>query len=468
MRAGRRPRPARRTRAGRAVTHPRRLVATALATLALGSGWAAVRPEAVPDATAPAAPRPLWSPERLPALLAEAQGSVELARAADTLLGGLPSSCLVVYEDDRPVLTRRPDLPLTPASTQKVLVAAAALHALGPDFRFETRLVAAEAPHDGMVGPLWLVGAGDPSLATPEYAAYLAERPRTAGRAPTPLVALVEALTHAGVRSVAGGITGDDSRYDRARSVPTWKPNYVTDNEVGPLGALMVDGGFREFVPPETRADDPAAHAAAELTRLAVERGVAVAGPPAAGLPPAHARTVAQVRSAPLRDVAAAMVRESDNATAELLVRELGRHARGDGSTPAGIQALVDELAGMGLPVEGLRLGDGSGLEATNTATCRLLTQVVRTDAGVQASLAVAGRTGTLVRRFADTPLEGRLRGKTGSIKGVSGLTGMVDGHRTLSFALLANGSFSDADGRLLQDRLVSLLANYPGPQPAL
>src|SRR5207237_1799744 len=87
-------------------------------------------------------------------------------------------SCLAVYEGTRPVLLRRPDEALTPASTQKVLVATAALSVLGPDFRFETKVVAARRPRAGAVGTLWLVGSGDATLATPEYAQWLTARPR--------------------------------------------------------------------------------------------------------------------------------------------------------------------------------------------------------------------------------------------------------------------------------------------------
>jgi len=80
----------------------------------------------------------------------------------------------------------------------------------------------------------------------------------------------------------------------------------------------------------------------------------------------------------------------------------------------------------------------------------------------------VAGRTGTLSLRLAGTPLEGKLRAKTGSLDGVSGLAGYLDGRRSLSFAFLANGKLSDTAGRVLQDRLAALLAAYPGPQPRL
>ena len=130
---------------------------------------------------------------------------------------------------------------------------------------------------------------------------------------------------------------------------------------------------------------------------------------------------------------------------------------------------MVDILTEAGLPTAGLRLGDGSGLEVSNRASCALLAATLRTPDRAGAPqlsplLAVAGRSGTLSLRLADTPLEGKLRAKTGSLNGVTGLAGYVDGRRTLSFAFVANGSLSDAAGRLLQDRLVALLAAYPGP----
>ena len=448
---------------------PRRLVAAALAALSLGAAWAALGPEPAPAATPPAAGRPVWAPDRLPALLAEAQGTVELERAVDGLLAGIPS-CFVVHEGARPVLVRHPSSPLTPASTQKILVGLAAVHLLGRDFRFVTTVVAGAPPRDGVAGPLWLVGAGDPFLSTPEHVAFLAGRPRTAGRPPTPLAALADGLRAAGVHTVAGGIRGDDSRYDRNRVVPSWKPGYVANNEVGPLGALIVNGGFVAFAPPVRRADDPAAHAAAELTRLAAERGITVAAQDGGTAPPGDAAvTVAEVRSAPLADVVAAMVRESDNTAAELLVRELGRRGAGDGSTQAGLAVVERELTAMGLPTGGLRLGDGSGLEVTNAATCGLLAAAVRLEGDgwrVRDWLAVAGRSGTLARRLVETPLEGRVAAKTGSLRGVTGLAGFVDGRRRLSFAFLGNGTFSETDGQVLQDRLIALAANYPGPQP--
>jgi D-alanyl-D-alanine carboxypeptidase/D-alanyl-D-alanine-endopeptidase (penicillin-binding protein 4) len=167
------------------------------------------------------------------------------------------------------------------------------------------------------------------------------------------------------------------------------------------------------------------------------------------------------------------MLRESDNTAAELLVKELGVVKGHEGSTPAGTRAVTEVLTDAELPTAGLRLGDGSGLEVTNQSSCAVLAAALRVPdrgGGPQLSplLAVAGRSGTLSLRLAGTPLEGKLRAKTGSLDGVSGLAGYLDGRRALSFAFLANGRLSDSAGRLLQDRLVALLAGYPGPQPRL
>jgi D-alanyl-D-alanine carboxypeptidase/D-alanyl-D-alanine-endopeptidase (penicillin-binding protein 4) len=453
----------------------RSTITAALAAVSLLCGGLALRPPSS-GAAVETASRPVWAPDRLPALLAEAQGTVDLDRAVDDLVAQSGArTCLAVYEGERPVLLRRPGDSLTPASTQKILIATAALAALGPDFRYETKVVSDAAPRDGAVGTLWLVGSGDPTLASPEYVQFLANRPRFQFHQATPLTALVDGLKAAGVTTVTGGILGDDSRYDRIRIVPSWKANYVIDNEAGPLGALMVNGGFTVFdPPPEKRADDPAAHAAGELTRLAKAAGINVASPASSGAVPLPTGvTVATVRSAPLSEIVAGMLRESDNTAAELLVKELGFVKRHDGSTPAGTGAVTDVLTDAKLPTAGLRLGDGSGLEVTNQASCALLAAALRipdSRGGPQLSplLAVAGRSGTLSPRLVGTPLEGKLRAKTGSLNGVSGLAGYLDGRRGLSFAFLANGPLSESAGRLLQDRLVALLAGYPGPQPRL
>jgi D-alanyl-D-alanine carboxypeptidase/D-alanyl-D-alanine-endopeptidase (penicillin-binding protein 4) len=120
------------------------------------------------------------------------------------------------------------------------------------------------------------------------------------------------------------------------------------------------------------------------------------------------------------------------------------------------------------VPTAGVRLVDGSGLSPDDRVTCPALLAAVElgTRTGERAlrdGLPIAARTGTLATRFVGDPLAGRLRAKTGHIDGVVGLAGVVatsDGE--LSFAFVANGSFSTAGGDGLQGQLAHLVGSYP------
>jgi D-alanyl-D-alanine carboxypeptidase/D-alanyl-D-alanine-endopeptidase (penicillin-binding protein 4) len=414
---------------------------------------------AVVPATAPPAPAPARPAPALP-LTFEAR--------LDQALAGTPG-CLVVEQDGVITFERNPVVPFVPASSQKLMVGIALLSRLGPDFRFETQVVAAAFPGgDGRLDDAWVVGAGDPYLATPDYMAYTASKPRLVSLPLTPLTALADALVAAGVRDIPGGLHGDESRYDTARSVPTWKPSYVREAEVGSIGALTVNEGLASWGPSQAVASDPAANTTAALTTMLNERGVAAAppGPAADGsrTAPAAAVVVASVRSAPLAAIVAAMLRASDNYAAEMLLRELDRQTGGAGTTAGGAARVVDEMAQAGVDTEGVHLNDGSGLDLGNRSTCRALlgalTLTSRPDLSAAAEgLAVAGRTGTLAKRFLGTPAEGRLAAKTGWISGAAALVGRLDGVPARRFALLVNGNLNWATASALQHRVVTVLA---------
>ena len=91
-------------------------------------------------------------------------------------------TCFVVSAGDRTLASHGPDTPLTGASTQKILTAAAALSILGPDTTFDTRVVASSAPTDGTVDRVWLVGGGDPVLSTNDYVSFLKSQPKSKRR----------------------------------------------------------------------------------------------------------------------------------------------------------------------------------------------------------------------------------------------------------------------------------------------
>jgi D-alanyl-D-alanine carboxypeptidase/D-alanyl-D-alanine-endopeptidase (penicillin-binding protein 4) len=430
-----------------------------------------------PGTGAPPLRAPVLSARRVPALLARVvadtrlRAQVDAALSSPALGGGTRQSCIVVRQGTRAIMARRPDERLIPASNLKVLTALAALTRIGGEEKLVTE-VRVERPLGvgGIVdGPLWLVGGGDPLLATADYAASFQNQPQLF----TPMETLADAVVEAGVREVRGGVVGDETRYDRQRYVPTWRPVYVTDSESGPASALDVNDGFAQFTPKKVPATEPDVHAAGVLTALLQARGVVVAGAPGEGQAPKGAPVVAKLASAPVRELVGQMLRESDNLTAELLVKELGRRFAGAGTTTSGVGVIRETLAAAALPVEHLAAVDGSGLDRSDRASCTLLMAALDA-AGPTGPLAagfpVAGRDGTLARRFRNNPAVGRLRAKTGALDEVAALTGYVDsatGAPPLVFAFLINQLPGEAIGRALQEQLGAVFAAYPeAPAP--
>ncbi|MGH9050795.1 MAG: D-alanyl-D-alanine carboxypeptidase/D-alanyl-D-alanine endopeptidase [Acidimicrobiia bacterium] len=446
------------------------LAAIACAVLAAGAGADPSR-----SRTAPALVTPMWSARRVPQSLVDTVGAQQLQGALDAELGGVESCAVVTTGDGDTVLAaRNPDAPMIPASSQKLFTAVAALEVLGPDYRFQTNVVAPAPASDGSVDELWLVGGGDPVLATPEFAAELATEPfyEQTDVVTTSLAELADAIVAAGVRQVPGGVHGDDSRYETVRYLPTWRDTYRTGGQVGPLGALTVNDGYTVLNPTPVPVDDPASFAASELARLLAERGVVVGAEADRGPAPADAAVVASVQSRPVRDIVGGLLRSSDNLTAELLAREIGFKAASEGTTAAGTAAIIATLEQLGITTQGLALVDGSGLDRGDRATCGQLVSAL--DVGEQSDrdalwsgLAVAGEAGTLRPSFRGTPLQGRLRGKTGSLEGVTALAGLIDVGRPLRFAFLAAGAFSEAGGVALRERVATIVAGFPDVPPA-
>ncbi len=450
----------------------RRVLALLLVAAAAGCAYFGLREDDAPAATPSSRlATPLWSPRRIPQPLVDAVGSQHLQARLDGEMGS-NQSCIAVTTGAGVIAARNSDAAMAPASTEKVATALAALSTLGPDFKYETKAVAPAAPANGSVQRLWLVGSGDPGLATPEFQAHLASDPRTRDAVTTSLVGLADSIVAAGVRNIPGGIQGDDSRYETLRYIPTWKDSYRTDGQVGPLGALTVNHGFSAFRPKPVPVDDPAVFAAGELTRLLKDRGVAVGGLPGHSNAPGQVTAVAAVQSAPLSQLVASMLRISDNLAAELITRELGVKVAGQGATAAGTKVTGDKLRELGIPVEGLALVDGSGLDHGDRMSCTTLLSAFTFGArpefrALWDGLAVAGQTGTLDDELRGSRLVGKLRGKTGSLQGVTGLAAVIDLGRSVRFAFIANGNFSEGNGIAYRSRVAEIVGTFPDAPPA-
>ena len=446
----------------------RRLLIAALLVAALVCGAVAILAddqvaEAGPPATA--AVTAGWSPRRVPQPFVDAVGSTRLQQNLDASLVGA-DACFDVLTAAGPVAARAADSPYIGASTQKLLTGASALAVLGPDTRLTTRVVATGDPTGGTVDRLVLVGGGDPLLSTAEFRAQLDAEPKTAGTPSTSMEVLADAVVAKGVRRV-NALVVDDTRYDAERYLPVWPPNYRTEGQIGPIGALTVNKGFSRLKPTPVAVDDPALTTGNELARLLRARGVTVTGTVQRGKVPDAATEVAKIDSAPIRDVVAEVVRSSDNLAAEMLIKEIGVKESKEGTTAAGVAASAKKLGELGVPMTGVNLVDGSGLARDNRVTCQALAATV--DLGARPELrslwdgmAVAGQSGTLADEFLGTGLEGKLRGKTGFLNGVTGLAGLVDVGRPLRFALVVNGSFGEAQAIKIRAQLAQIIARFP------
>ena len=451
----------------------RHALPAALAVLAVVTGVLAWWPGPARGDAAPLAPHvtPVLSPRRLPGLLADAVADARLTRALDLALAdpalGAAKSCLVVDDRGRRLYAHQPDESLIPASNLKLLTATAALHDLGAGTRLRTEVRAQVDGAGNVAGDLWLVGGGDPLLGTGDYAATFERQPQVF----TPLEELARRVKAAGVNQIQGRVVGDETRYDTQRYLPTWKPGYIADNEIGPESALTVNDNFSQWRPRHVPAAHPATNAAEVFTNLLRANGVTVVGVPGEGAVRAGTPVVASIESPPMTEITAQMVRESDNLTAELLTKELAHKAGHQGATATGVGVARSTLQKLGLSLTGLTAVDGSGLDRSNRATCNLLIAALE-DAGdtspLARGLAVANRTGTLTKRFVGNPAAGKLRAKTGSLDGVAALSGFADTRGgTLTFSLVVNGLPRDALGPQLWERVGALLVGWPdAPDP--
>ncbi|WP_298990691.1 D-alanyl-D-alanine carboxypeptidase/D-alanyl-D-alanine-endopeptidase [uncultured Pseudokineococcus sp.] len=437
----------------------------------------ALVPASPPGPVLPAAGRQAPAPEpgRLrevlgPLLAAPALGPSRSAVVADALTGEV-------------LLDERAGEPHQPASTAKLLTAAAALSVLGGASTLPTSVVLgapegepedAEGGGDGGAAPVVVLVAGGDVL----LGAGAGDPAAVVGRAG--LADLADEVA----ASLAGGADGGTAGAPAVRlrvadplaptgpvRPPTWTPGDVALGFAADVTGVAVDAGRLtpdEYAP---RAPDPALAAADALADLLRARGVDVVGEarrtdPA--LVPAGAPVLGEVRSAPVADVVEHVLRVSDNSGAEVLGLLVAR-ASGAPVTPEGATSAVrDAVAERGVAVDGVALTDSSGLGDGSALTARALVDVLGRAAREEElrplleGLPVAGLTGSLAARLGDEPAaRGVVRAKTGTLTGVTSLAGVVvdaDG-RLLAFAVLADAVPATEPARAAVDDVAAALA---------
>jgi len=393
----------------------------------------AVLPEPViPDLMSPdpvladdAGDEPVPDPATLAATLA--------TTLADPRLGGRLLARVVDVVDGQVLFDSAGDQPGTPGSNVKLVTAFATLSTLDPGDRLTTRVVAGAAP-----GQIVLIGGGDPTLSRTAPSLSYPEAPTVADLA-------LQVLGNAGTEIT--GITVDGSLYTGPTVSPLWGTGDAPSTYAAPITAVMVDGG-RITPGSPSRSATPDLDAGAALAAALGRPDL----PVVAGMAPPGSALLAEVESAPVSRLVETMLALSDNVLAESLARQVALVRGQPGDFTGGATAVAAAVDAAGLDTTGLIIVDGSGLSASNAASPRLLTDLLRavaTENGdpelapIASGLPVAGYDGTLVDRYEGGRAvgAGTVRAKSGTLNGVNALSGYVataEG-RVLAFALIAD-----------------------------
>ncbi|MEU1887153.1 D-alanyl-D-alanine carboxypeptidase/D-alanyl-D-alanine-endopeptidase [Micromonospora rifamycinica] len=445
---------------------------------------------------------------------------------ADPRLDGAQAGVVVVdTATGRTLYDRNGDRRLVPASNTKLLTSTAALALLGPGHRFSTDVLADGRRRAGLLsGDLYLRGGGDPTMLAADYDALAARVAADGVRVVTGH--LVADDTRYDDSRLGADWAWDDESYYYAAQVSALTVAPDTDYDAGnvivraapagavgarpvvtmtpPNGYLRIDNRAETVADGETTLSftrthggntivvtgriavdatptsdwmtvwEPTGYAAAVFRDALRRHGIRVLGRTVLGrATPADAVPVARHDSMPLAELLVPFLKLSNNGHAEVLTKEMGRVVSGTGSWPAGLTAISEYVADTGVDTGVLRQLDGSGLSRRNLVPAGefvALLAAVRREPWFDtwyAALPIAGNAdrlvgGTLRSRMRGTAAANNVHAKTGSLTGVSGLSGYAtdaDG-RVLAFSVVFNNHLTSSV-RELEDQIAIALASH-------
>ena len=448
----------------------------------------------------------------------------ELAEAIDAIVAGSEVSRGTVgihvadAKTGQVLYSAGADQPMNPASNMKLITSAAALEAFGPNYTFETEVLADEVADGVVQGSLYVRGKGEAFLLFEDFLAW-------AGK-----------LHQQGITRIEKDIVVDDTAFDGAYLPPGFEQKDEDASYRSPIGAVSVNfnavtaviepGGKPgqaascRMVPPNRhveivnkattcpgrrrairvasestedgtkliirgkigsqansvfvrkRIDNPPAYAGSVLASALEMVGIEFDGEVKTGATPAQTEVLVSHSSQPLSYILLAMNKWSNNFMAEQLLRALGMDEDTPSTWKASRKAVVDFLKSAGIDTSSVAIHNGSGLYDGNLVSPRQFVQLLRHMSEHRwapeylSSLAIAGVDGTLDSRMTGSLTSGNVRGKTGTLNEVSALSGYVHtkSGRHVAFSILFNDPPRRAwRYRSVQDRIVEAIAGFDG-----
>jgi D-alanyl-D-alanine carboxypeptidase/D-alanyl-D-alanine-endopeptidase (penicillin-binding protein 4) len=357
-----------------------------------------------------------------------------------------------------------------PASNEKILTGSVALALLGADYRYQTRFAVRGTVRDSILdGDLIVIGRGDPTVSD-----------RAQGSAMTWMSRVADSLSARGIKTITGSVVRGGNAFPDSIYGYGWEIDDVLTESGAPVDELLYDEGMTKMktqingrdttvdiattAPARTYLE--ALASALSMRGIRVNRGISdsvvlVAPEPA---------PLFTVTSPPLRDILKLLEKPSQNQIAEILLHTIGLEKTGVGSADSGAAVVRRQLMAWGVPREGFRYYDGSGMSRHDLVSPETIVHVltaIQRDTAFQAfydALPVAGVDGTLRTRMVGTKAAGNMHAKTGTLQFVRSLSGYVDdadGDR-LIFSLLHNHFTVSVDSvSKFQNEVGALLANY-------
>jgi serine-type D-Ala-D-Ala carboxypeptidase/endopeptidase (penicillin-binding protein 4) len=413
------------------------------------------------------------------------------------------------------VFSYNPQTALLPASTLKMVTTAAALHYLSPEYRFHTDLLTTgQRVGDTLQGDLILKGGGDPKLGT-EQLWYFVTQLRESGihKIAGRLIADASFFDNYD-RAPSWDETRTQRAYDAKLSALSLNYNTLTlhARPAEQLGAplsvwlepessyLQVDnhtkttkrgknsiaarrndssveisGSLAEYAEEKTvlmNVEDPTRYTIMTFQTLLQNAGISVAGGVEIGNAPPNAVQLYRHTSPPLSMILKELNTYSNNFIAEQILKTLSAEVtKQPGSHTASLRLVDEFLQRSAINTQGLMLADGSGLSRENRFTAQAMTSLLvampkRFDIGpdFMTSLRVLGANGVESHRLQDSPAQGKIRAKTGTLDGLSALVGYVSSAsgQVFAFALFLNNNHCGYTGAdVVENRIVNAIYNY-------
>lgn len=419
------------------------------------------------------------------------------------------------------IFSQNPDLPLIPASNQKLLLILLALKELGPQYRFSTRFLGPAPDGAGQISSLTLRGGGDPTLSTMnlwQMAAalkargirrverlYLDDTLFPMGDFPGQLHnSQVDAAFNAPVGALAvdqnlitlivspGAKAGAAARLELDPPLPGFplenqshtegkKPKLLIRNlrENPEDERLLIRGSIPAGAGPQIfhlAQAQPRKMVARRLLQALDQAGIEHPETVEWVTTPASGNLLLEHSSPPLEQILQLSGKESNNFVTEQILKTLAAlKTESPGTTEAGVVFLEKMVKQWNLPGTGIHMENASGLSRENRLTVHVLAEALKRGwneplirENFLSSLSVLGVDGTLKDKFFDKGLEGHFRGKTGTLSGVTSLAGIVIPKRNpkqgpLLLAVIANGNGRGFWRQLqFQQKLLELLIQTP------